>query len=104
MKLPALLTSVLITASAYGQVPPPLVPPGTKPTPSPLPATQAKQNLEVTIQKKVLEVKQSLANEDTPIATDPQAYVVTIKNNGPSDLVGARIEYRYYLVGATRAE
>src|SRR5262249_30288487 len=84
---------------------PPLVPPGTKPTPSPLPATAtARQNLEVTIQKKVNETKVTLANEDTPISSDPQAYVVTIKNNGPNDLVGARVEYRFYLTGNARAE
>jgi hypothetical protein len=104
MKIPALLTSVLFVASAFGQAPPPLVPPGTKPTPSPLPAAAVKQNLEVTIQKKVMETKQTLANEDSPIASDPQAYVVTVKNNGPSDLNGARIEYRFYMTGAARAE
>jgi hypothetical protein len=104
MKTTTLLTSVLFVASAFGQAPPPLVPPGSKPTPSPLPAASAKQNLEVTIQKKVFETKQTLANEDTPIATDPQAYVVTIKNNGPNDLVGARVEYRFYLTGTVRAE
>ena len=104
MKTTLLLTSVLFAASAWGQAPPPLVPPGTKPTPSPLPATAVKQNLEVTIQKKVAETKQTLANEDSPIASDPQAYVVTVKNNGPSDLNGARIVYRIYMTGATRAE
>jgi len=104
MKTTLLLTSVLFVASAFGQAPPPLVPPGTKPTPSPLPAAAAKQNLEVTIQKKVFETKQTLANEDSPIATDPQAYVVTIKNNGPNDLVGARVEYRFYMTGNVRAE
>jgi hypothetical protein len=103
MKIPTLLTGVLFVASAFGQAPPPLVPPGTKPTPSPLPATAARQNLEVTIQKKVSETKQTLANEDTPIESDPQAYVVTVKNNGP-DLVGSQILYRFYLTGAVRAE
>jgi len=104
MKTTLLLTSVLIAASAWGQAPPPLVPPGTKPTPSPLPATAVKQNLEMTVQKKVAETKQTLANEDSPIATDPQSYVITVKNNGPSDLNGARIVYRFYLTGASRAE
>ena len=104
MKIPILLTSLLFAASTFGQAPPQLVPPGTKPTPSPLPAAAARQSLEMTVQKKITETKPSLANEDSPIMSDAGNYIVTIKNNGPADLVDARIEYRYYLTGAVRAE
>lgn len=106
MKLPAFFASVLIATATFGQAPPPLVAPGSQPAPSPTPTPgpQARLNLEVTIQKKVYEVKTTLANEDTPVFSEPQAYIVTIKNNGPGDVVGARIEYRFYMTGAARGE
>lgn len=105
MKIPALFASAVIATASFAQAPPPLVLPGTQLPPSATPAPQAPRlNLEVTIQKKVTEVKTTLANEDEPILTEPQAYVVTIKNNGPAELKDARVEFRIYMTGATRGE
>ncbi|OAI41939.1 hypothetical protein AYO41_01315 [Verrucomicrobia bacterium SCGC AG-212-E04] len=105
MKSPVFAASVLIAAVTFAQAPPQLVPPGAQPpvvgTPA---ATQPRLNLEVTFQKKIFNVKPSLATEEAPVNSDPQAYVVTIKNNGPAELSGTKIEYRYYLSGVARGE
>ena len=106
MKTPAFAASLLIATASFAQAPPPLVAPGTPRAaiPGATVAPPAKLNLDVTIKKSVNEVKQTLANEDTQIVSDPQSYVVTIKNMGPADLAGAKIEYRFYLSGAARGE
>ena len=106
MKIPALFACTLVATAGFAQAPPPLVAPGIQlaPTPIPTPVLQARLNLVISIQKTVSEVKTTLANEDSPIMSDPQAYTVTIKNNGPTDLKGASIEYRFFLSGATRGE
>lgn len=103
MKLPASIAACLLATSSFAQAPPPLVAPGTPPAVVPS-ATPPKLNLDVTIKQSVTEVKQTLANEDTAIVSDPQAYVITIKNNGPADLTGVRVEYRFYMSGASRGE
>lgn len=104
MKIPAFFASTVCAAIGFAQAPPPLIAPGSTPVPVPLPTAQARLNLDVTIQKKVTEVKPTLATEDGPIFSDPQAYMVTIKNNGPTEVSGVRVEYRFYLTGAARGE
>ncbi len=107
MKTLAAATFALLSVAPplLAQAPPPPPPLVVAPTPAPAAVQPAvvpgrSAELEVKIEKKVQELKRTLANEDDPVLTEPQNYAVTLTLRNPAELKGAVVEYRVYYTGS----